>query len=134
MDLVATCPKGFWSEWLAEGDCAGTAETGEEYGWYTGHSYIRLIEPGDRFYVVAHGRLRGWAPATAVSNGFTHATARLSRKAMAVVILLLMLSDCFSARTPDVPIAGGALLMRRCMLITMCLLRAAAPTRQATYA
>lgn len=65
-DLVGTCPKDFWLEWVAEGDPAGTEWSGEEWGWYTGHSLIRLIMPGDRFYVVAHGRLRGYAPVTRV--------------------------------------------------------------------
>ena len=32
-DLVGTCPKGFWLEWIAEGDAAGDAPTGEEWGW-----------------------------------------------------------------------------------------------------
>jgi hypothetical protein len=63
-DLVGTCPKDFWREWVAEGDAVGEPETGEEWGWYTGHSRARLIRPGDRFYVVAHGRLRGYAPVT----------------------------------------------------------------------
>lgn len=62
VDLVGTCPKDFWLEWIAEGDAAGEPYTGTEYGWYTRHSLIRLIGPGDRFYVVAHGRLRGYAP------------------------------------------------------------------------
>ncbi len=66
VDLVGTCPKDFWLEWIAEGDAVGDPETGEEWGWYTGHSYIRLIEPGDRFYVVSHGLLRGYAPVTRV--------------------------------------------------------------------
>lgn len=66
VDLVGTCPKDFWEEWIAEGDAAGDPYTGEEWGWYTGHSLIRLIKPGDRFYVVAHGKLRGWAPVTRV--------------------------------------------------------------------
>jgi len=65
-DLVGTCPKGFWHEWIAEGDAAGTPESGEEWGWYTGSPLISVIRPGDRFYVVAHGRLRGWAPVTRV--------------------------------------------------------------------
>lgn len=68
-DLVGTCPKGFWQEWLAEGDAAGEPPTGEEWGWYTNHSRAALIEPGDRFYVVAWGRLRGYAPVTRVFRG-----------------------------------------------------------------
>lgn len=65
-DLVGTCPKGFWKDWIAEGDAAGDAYTGEEWGWYTRHRNARLGEPGDRFYVVAHGMLRGWAPITRI--------------------------------------------------------------------
>lgn len=68
-DLVGTCPKGFWLEWLAEGDAAGEPATGDTYGWWTGHSLIRTIRPGDRFYIVAHGRLRGYAPVTEVTHG-----------------------------------------------------------------
>jgi hypothetical protein len=68
-DLVGTCPKGFWKEWIAEGDAAGDPESGEEWGWYTGHPRIRLIRPGDRFYVVAHGKLRGWAPVVRIERG-----------------------------------------------------------------
>jgi hypothetical protein len=68
-DLVGTCPKDFWEEWIAEGDAAGEPYTGEEWGWYTGDRKARSIQPGDRFYVVAHGRLRGWAPVMRVDVG-----------------------------------------------------------------
>lgn len=68
-DLVGTCPKDFWQEWIAEGDAAGERDTGQEYGWYTKHSFKQLIRPGDRFYVVAHGKLRGWAPVVRVDGG-----------------------------------------------------------------
>ncbi|HEX5508797.1 MAG TPA: hypothetical protein VFX37_09860 [Pseudolabrys sp.] len=68
VDIVGTCPKDFWSEWIAEGDAAGLPESGEEWGWYTRHSYALLANPGDRFYVVAWGRLRGWAPIVRVNN------------------------------------------------------------------
>jgi hypothetical protein len=68
MDLVGTCPKDFWDEWIAEGDAAGDSYTGEEWGWYTGHSLATSIQPGERFYVVAHGKLRGWAPVTRVED------------------------------------------------------------------
>jgi len=39
VDLVGTCPKGFWEEWIAEGDADGDPETGEEWGWFTEHSF-----------------------------------------------------------------------------------------------
>ena len=69
VDLVGTCPKGFWEEWIAEGDAAGEPESGEEWGWFTQHSYRSLIKPGDRFYVVAHGKLRGYALVTGLWGG-----------------------------------------------------------------
>lgn len=69
VDLVGTCPKGFWHEWIAEGDAAGTRETGERWGWFTLSPIKHLAMPGDRFYVVAHGRLRGYAPVVAVTSG-----------------------------------------------------------------
>lgn len=64
VDLVGTCPKDFFLEWIAEGDAAGEPYTGEEWGWYTRDSLALQIGAGDRFYVVAHGLLRGWAPVT----------------------------------------------------------------------
>ena len=69
MDLVGTCPKDFYEEWVAEGDAAGEAYTGEEWGWYTRSPLAARIRLGDRFYVVAHGKLRGWAPVTRVLMG-----------------------------------------------------------------
>lgn len=67
-DLVGTCPKDFWLEWIAEGDPAGAPYSGEEWGWYTHHPKAALIRPNDRFYVVAWGRLRGWAPVTRIER------------------------------------------------------------------
>lgn len=67
-DLVGTCPKGFWEQWIAEGDAVGEPLSGEEWSWYTRHSLATTIRPGDRFYVVAHGKLRGWAPVTRLGN------------------------------------------------------------------
>jgi hypothetical protein len=60
-DVVVTVPKRLWSEWIAEGDLPGDAETGETYGFYLG-GYPPTISVGDRVYVVAHGKLRGYAP------------------------------------------------------------------------
>ena len=65
-DLVATCPKHFWEEWIAEGDAAGEPYTGEEWGWYTGARMAATMRPCDRLYIVAHGKLRGYAPVTLV--------------------------------------------------------------------
>jgi hypothetical protein len=60
VDLIRTCPKGFWQEWIEEGDAAGDPETGDEWAWFTRHSKVCLIRPGDRLYVVAHGEPRGF--------------------------------------------------------------------------
>ena len=61
MDLVATVPKTRWDDWLAEGDCAGTPTTGAVYAWVTSSPVARYCRTGDRLYIVAHGKLRGWA-------------------------------------------------------------------------
>lgn len=68
-DLVGTCPKDFWLEWIAEGDAAGDPCTGEEWGWYTRDRLARRTMPGDRFYIVAHGLLRGYSRVTRVQDG-----------------------------------------------------------------
>lgn len=67
-DLVGTCPKDFWTEWIEEGDAAGLPESGEEWGWYTRDRLALQCKPGDRFYVVAWGKLRGWAPVVRVHD------------------------------------------------------------------
>lgn len=57
------------TQFKAEGDAAGDPYTGEEWGWFTRSPLARIIQPGDRFYVVAHGKLRGWSPVTRVQWG-----------------------------------------------------------------
>ena len=69
-DLVGTCPKDFWNEWIEEGDPAGSPYSGEEWGWYTKDRLATNISPGDRFYVVAHGKLRGFAPVTRIEDRY----------------------------------------------------------------
>jgi hypothetical protein len=61
MDVVVTVPKGIWEDWLDEGDLPGDPETGEEWGFSTWGTKPD-ISPGERVYVVAHGRIRGYAP------------------------------------------------------------------------
>jgi len=102
VDLVGTCPKGFWHEWISEGDAAGDPYTGEEWGWYTNNRMAALIKPGDRFYVVAWGRLRGWAPVThLVKPGLDHHGWCICRRGDAV------------ACTIEAPIAGFRGLRQR---------------------
>ncbi len=68
-DLVVTVPKNLWWEWIAEGDAAGEPETGEEWGFYVGRARPP-IGAGERLYIVAWGRLRGYAPVTSVVDTF----------------------------------------------------------------
>lgn len=67
-DLVGTCPRDFFAEWILEGDLAGSPYSGDEWGWYTRSPMAGTIQVGERFYVVAHGKLRGFAPVTRVQN------------------------------------------------------------------
>lgn len=59
-DVVVTVPMKLWSAWVAEGDLPGQEPEYESHFWFGGP--IPKIEPGDRVYIVAHGRVRGYAP------------------------------------------------------------------------
>jgi hypothetical protein len=65
-DVVVTVPKGLWTEWIDEGDLAPGIGTADWEGEYEHHFWIArplpMISPGDRVYIVAHNRLRGYAP------------------------------------------------------------------------
>lgn len=65
--LVATVPKWFWREWIAEGGAVGEPETGEEWGFFLGGRRPTFV-PGSRLYIVAHGRVRGYAPITRIAR------------------------------------------------------------------
>ena len=65
MDLVVTVPQDRWKDWLAEGDCADTPPSGREYEYTVGTT--PPIARGERLYIAAYGKLRGYAPVTAVS-------------------------------------------------------------------
>ena len=89
-DLVGTCPQNFWEEWIAEGDAASTNGTvypsisGEDWHWFTRHRLVHNIRNGDRFYVVAHGKLRGWAPVIRVDRSPDGTTFGIVRRGGAV--------------------------------------------------
>lgn len=71
-DVVVTCPKHLWLDWIGEGDLPGDEETGDEYAFYLGGPRPD-IQPGERVYIVAHGKVRGYAPLTRIvdtSSGF----------------------------------------------------------------
>lgn len=59
-DVVVTVPMGQWVDWIEEGDLPGDAPTGNRSHFWVG--LVPTAQPGDRVYVVAHGRLRGYAP------------------------------------------------------------------------
>ena len=60
-DVVVTVPKAKWEAWIAEGDLPGQPWSGL-YSLFTIGTRRPNIRPGERVYVVAHGRLRGYAP------------------------------------------------------------------------
>lgn len=66
-DVVVTVPSDQYNAWLREGDLPGMPWSG-----YTSHFWLlrlpRNIEVGDRVYVVAKRRLRGYAPLTGVER------------------------------------------------------------------
>lgn len=60
MDVVVTVPKGMWEEWIDEGDLPGDEAEYDSHFWFRGP--FPHVNPGDRVYIVAHGKLRGYAP------------------------------------------------------------------------
>ena len=68
MDCVVTVPMRAWFDWIEEGCLppdSGDLDYPEAHGveyhfWLAGP--LPEMAPGDRVYVVAHGRLRGYAP------------------------------------------------------------------------
>jgi len=84
-DVVVTVPKGFWLDWIYEGDAVGEPPSGQEWGFFMGGPAPK-IERGERVYVVAHGRLRGYAPLVRVAR--TDRGFALCREAGAVAVTI----------------------------------------------
>ena len=74
-DVVVTVPKGAWSRWLGEGDLAGDPAMYESHFWLA-YGRLPAIEHGDRVYIVAHGKLRGYAPLLRVERSCRLAPSR----------------------------------------------------------
>jgi|SRR5215467_4490223 len=62
-DVVVTVPRELWWEWMAEGDLPGEEESGARYHFFMSGAVPDIVI-GERVYVVAHNRLRGFAPLT----------------------------------------------------------------------
>lgn len=85
-DVVVTVAKGQWPEWVQEGDLPGEEWTGREYNFYIGRLRPR-ISAGERVYIVAHGKLRGFAPLARIDPiGVRYALVRRGQ-AQAVTIV-----------------------------------------------
>jgi len=68
MDVVVTVPKSFGlDQWIAEGDAAGEAWSGEEWHFYLG-GHAPNIQKCERVYIVYNGKLRGYAPLVRVER------------------------------------------------------------------
>lgn len=65
-DVVVTVPKSLWREWIAEGDLPGEEAQYQSHFWLGG--ILPDIKPGERVYVVAHGKLRGFAPLVGIER------------------------------------------------------------------
>lgn len=68
MDVVVTVPKARWAEWLEEGDLAGDGPARFRSHFWIGNRAVPEIQIGERVYIVAYGRLRGYAPLVGVEK------------------------------------------------------------------
>lgn len=108
MDVVVTVPKQLWADWIAEGDLPG-----EPWSRYTSHFWI-APKPfpdvsgrrDDRLYIVAHGKLRGYAPITDFqrSCSLNWRCACIQRRGGAVAVTLMCQGDPADPTMPAYPI------------------------------
>jgi hypothetical protein len=62
-DVVVTVPRQRWLEWIREGDAAGDPESDRLWAWHCRPEYgPPPISQGERLYICAWGRVRGYAP------------------------------------------------------------------------
>ena len=86
-DVVVTCPKWFWEDWIDEGALPGEdCPPDTEFDFYLGGP-APDIQPGERVYVVAHGKLRGYAPLVRIRrSGFNRFSLVRRGGAVAVTV------------------------------------------------
>lgn len=87
-DYVVTVPRGRWADWIDEGDLPGQEAEYESHFWLP--SLPPDLEVGDRLYIVAHDKLRGYAPITAWEHScdLNPARACLIREGGAVAVTI----------------------------------------------
>lgn len=61
-DVVVTVPADQWDDWIAEGDLPGEPWSGNESHFWVRVLPAQLLTADSRLYVVARGKLRGYAP------------------------------------------------------------------------
>lgn len=66
-DCVVTVPMRLREEWIDEGDLPGEPYTGDTFHFWLGGP-LPEMQPGERVYVVAHGKLRGYAPLVSIER------------------------------------------------------------------
>jgi hypothetical protein len=66
-DVVVTVPKDLWGRWIDEGVLPGErCPAGTEFVFKVAGK--PMVTPGERIYIVAHGKLRGYAPLVRVKT------------------------------------------------------------------
>ncbi len=90
-DVVVTVPMGMWDEWIMEGDVPGSTapsplEPGDAWTFYISPLRLPKIAPGERVYIVAHGKLRGYAALTQLFHDIDGAALCREGGAVAVTI------------------------------------------------
>ena len=87
-DVLVTVPARLWQTWLDEGDLPGHRWSGFESHFWVGHP--PAISPGERVYIVALGKLRGYAPLVRIEDPCLLRPERscLVRRALAVAVTI----------------------------------------------
>ena len=88
MDICVTVPKRLWKEWIAEGDLPGELASGQTFYFWIGRKAPN-IKPGDRVYIVAHGKLRGYAPCVGIHYDIASDHYAIMRQGGAVAVTIL---------------------------------------------